>query len=404
MPRFSYKVHGADGQSLSGTIEAVSQPAALEALLARGHTPVRLSKTGTGLGLKDWLKPQQKEFSVKDAGEFSGDIARLLASGFSLHQALQMTAVSASSKQARALAERAAESVQKGGSLYSVLAKESGGPAQALAGLVQAGETAGHLETVLQDASGSFNASASFKEKLGSALIYPAIILFMISMTLLVFFTFVLPRLRPLFEDVGDRLPVMTKSLLGFGRFCEIWGPWLALGILGLLIGMQVRPAVKRGVKRFFDRALLGRLGFGGPKLAGFATYARTLGLLLNSGVPLPSANSVAAGAVANLVLADKIENQSGGLRGGENLSTLLKAIPETPEVLIRMCVIGERSGKLGPALTDAAGILERSARTRTDRLMAALTPAITLLLGLIVSLVIGALFLGLASLTEIDV
>jgi general secretion pathway protein F len=112
----------------------------------------------------------------------------------------------------------------------------------------------------------------------------------------------------------------------------------------------------------------------------------------------------VAAGAVANLVLSGKIENQSGGLRGGKNLSVLLKTIPEAPEVLVRMCVIGERSGKLGPALTDAAGILERSARTRTDSLMSALTPAITLLLGLVVALVIGALLLGLASLTEIDI
>lgn len=389
---------------VNGVIEAETKSLALDALLSRGLTPLRLSVVNGKMSFGEWLKPAPKQFSVKDASEFSGDIARLLASGFSLHQALQMTAVSASTKPARALAQRASEGVQKGGSLHNLLVKEPGGPAQALAGLVQAGETSGRLEDVLKDASNSFNTSSEFKEKLGSALIYPAIIMFMISMTLVIFFAFVLPRLEPLFDDVGDRLPMMTKVLLGFGNFCEIWGPWLVLGVLALFVGMQIRPAIKRGVKLRFDRLLLGRLGLGGPRLAGFATYSRTLGLLINSGVPLPSANTVASGAVANLALSKKFMALTERLRGGDNLSTLLEELPETPEVLTRMSVIGERSGKLGLALTDAAGILERSARTRTDRLMAALTPAVTLLLGLIVALVVGSLFLGLASLTEIDV
>lgn len=403
MARFSYKVQGSDGRAQTGIVEAASKSGALEVLLARGQTPLRLHAVGDKSEFQDWFKPAPKEFNVKDAAEFSGDLARLLSSGFSLYQALQMTAVSAGSKPARALAEKCAEQVQKGGSLHSILAAETSGPALALAGLVQAGETAGHLEKVLHDASGSFGASAEFKEKLGSALVYPAIILFMISLTLLIFFTMVLPRLRPLFDDVGDRLPAMTKALLGFGQFCEVWGPWLALGLLALLIGMRTRPALKRKVKRFFDRILLGRMGMGGPKLAGFSAYARTLGLLVNSGVPLPAANSVAAGAVANIVLCEKFEALSGPLRGGKNLSDLLGDLPEAPELLVRMVVIGERSGKLGPALTDAAGILERSARTRMERLMAALTPLVTILLGIIVALVVGALFLGLASLTEID-
>jgi len=403
MTRFSYKVQGNDGRSQTGIVEAGSKSGALEVLLSRGQTPLKLHVVGDKAEFQNWFKPAPKEFSVKDAAEFSGDLARLLSSGFSLHQALQMTAVSAGSKQARSLAEKCAEQVQKGGSLHSVLATETSGPALALAGLVQAGETAGHLEKVLHDASSSFGASAEFKEKLGSALVYPAIILFMISLTLLIFFTMVLPRLRPLFDDVGDRLPTMTKALLGFGQFCEIWGPWIALDFLALLIGMQARPALKRKVKRVFDRILLGRLGMGGPKLAGFAAYARTLGLLVNSGVPLPAANSVAAGAVANIVLCEKFEGLSAPLRGGNNLSDLLGNFSEAPELLVRMTVIGERSGKLGPALTDAAGILERSARTRMERLMAALTPVVTIILGIIVALVVGALFLGLASLTEID-
>ncbi len=404
MTKFSYKVQGADGRAQSGIVEAASKSGALEVLLSRGQTPLRLHAVGDKSEFQNWFKPAPKEFSVKDAAEFSGDLSRLLSSGFSLHQALQMTAVSAGSKPARALAEKCAEQVQKGGSLHSVLVKETSGPALALAGLVQAGETTGHLEKVLQDASGSFGASAEFKEKLGSALIYPAIIMFMISLTLLIFFTMVLPRLRPLFEDVGDRLPAMTKVLLGFGDFCENWGPWLALGLVMLLIGMRVRPGLRQKIKHFFDSILLGRLGMGAPKLAGFAAYARTLGLLVNSGVPLPAANSVAAGAVANLVLSEKFESLTSPLRGGENLSKLLGKLSEAPELLVRMAVIGERSGKLGPALTDAAGILERSARTRMERLMAALTPAITIILGIIVALVVGALFLGLASLTEIDV
>lgn len=392
-----------DGQILNGTLEATSKTSALETLISRGQTPLQLSKAGDNSNFKAWLKPAQKDLSVKDAAEFSGDLARLLSSGFSLHQALQMTAVSAGSKPARTLAERAAETVQKGNSLHSQLAKETGGPALALAGLVQAGETAGRLKTVLKDASKSFGASANFKEKLGSALIYPAILLFMIGMTLLVFFTFVLPRLKPLFDDVGDRLPLMTKALLSFGEVCEQWGPWAMAVLLALFFAMRVRPILKHKIKRFLHQRLLGRLGLGAPRLAGFAAYTRTLGLLLNSGVPLPIANTVASGAIANIVLSEQCADLTKRLRGGEDLSTLLETMPKAPEVMVRMVYIGERSGKVGSALTDVAGILERSARTRTDRLMAALTPSVTILLGLLVALVVGSLFLGLASLTEID-
>lgn len=404
MPGFTYKARTAAGKAVSGQIDAETKALALDAILSGGQTPISLKEIKDRQDWRAWFQSREKDLTAADAGAFAQDLARLLTSGFSLHQALQMVAVSSESKRAQDLAVRAADFVGKGGALSDILRQEAGGPAQALAGLAQAGEASGELNAILKDAADSFNASAEFRERLMSALIYPMIILFMISMTLIVFFSFVLPRLQPLFDGVGDRLPIATKALLAFGHFCEIWLPWMLLGGLLLFVTLQILPKLKERFVRKLHGSLLGFIGMGAPKLAGFASYSRTLGLLINAGVPLASAGQVAAGGVGNKMLAAKLEKMTGALREGQSLSDILTQTGLAPDVLVRMTYLGERSGKLGPALVDAAGILERKARNRTDRLLAALTPSITIFLGLLVALVVGALFLGIASLTDVDI
>ena len=404
MPLFSYKAKTATGQSVFGQIEARDKVSALDMIMSGGQTPIQLKEVGQTSDWKSWFQYQPQHLSAADVGAFSQDLARLLGSGFSLHQALQMVVVSTDSKRVQTLAGICADHVSKGGALSHILAKETGGPVQALAGLVKAGEASGELEIILMSAGSSFQAASEFREKLASSLIYPMIILFMISLTLIVFFSFVLPRLEPLFEGIDDRLPLATRMLLGFGNFMEIWMPWLmAVGLL-LFIGIQVSSPLRARIQRWRDKLVLGRLGLGVPVLTGFASYARTLGLLINSGVPLPSANAVAAGGQKNKVLSEAFVSLTPVLREGQSLSSELQAITLTPDLLVRMTSLGERSGRLGPSLIDAAGILERKAQTRTDLLLAALTPAITIFLGLLVTLVVGSLFLGIATLTDVQI
>jgi len=404
MPVFVYKARTSGGKLISGQIDATNKSAALDAILSGGQTPISLRQNKKSQDWKAWFQSRERDLTAADAGAFAQDLSRLLSSGFSLHQALQMVAVSSESKRAQDLAQRSADHVGKGGALSDILRKEPGGAAQALSGLTQAGEASGELTAILLDAAENFNASADFRERLVSALIYPMIILFMISMTLIVFFSFVLPRLQPLFEGVDDRLPLATKVLLSFGHFCEIWLPWILLVGLISFVGLQLMPKLKDKLAQHIHGWFLGAIGMGAPRLAGFASYSRTLGLLINSGVPLATASHVAAGGVGNKKLCVLLEDMSGSLREGQKLSQTLTMSGLAPDVLLRMSYLGERSGKLGPALIDVAGILERKARTRTDRLLAALTPSITIFLGLLVALVVGALFLGIASLTDVDI
>ena len=114
--------------------------------------------------------------------------------------------------------------------------------------------------------------------------------------------------------------------------------------------------------------------------------------------------SKISAEGLGNIYMRDRLSSYTVELRQGTLLSDVIKVTKHTPELLIRMTYLGEKSGKLGPALIDAAGILERKAQTRTDRLLSALTPIITIVLGLIVALVVGALFVGIASLTDVEV
>lgn len=404
MPLFAYKAQTIGGQTISGQIDAHDRHSAIDMILSSGQTPIKLKKVREGSDWRSWFQYRSKDLTSADVGTLSQDLSRLLASGFSLHQALQMVAVSTESKPTRIFAETCADHVSKGGNLSEVLGQQSGGPVRALAGLVQAGEASGELETILMQAGESFEKASAFKEKLASALIYPMIILFMISLTLIVFFSFVLPRLEPLFEDVGDRLPLATKLLLAFGAFMEVWIVWLLFGVLIGFALLQLFPSFKTRFKFWWDRKTLGRLGMGVPRLSGYASYARTLGLLLNSGVPLTVANQVSADGLRNTALSKELSELTSELREGQPLSERLEHVGTTPDVLVRMSFLGEKSGKLGPALIDAAGILERKAQSRTERLLAALTPSITIFLGLLVTLVVGSLFLGIASLTDVQI
>lgn len=404
MPVFSYKALNPAGDTLGGQIRAPSKTVAMDMILSSGRTPTRLTQVQDTPGARSWLKREAAPLNVAATGAFARDLARLLSSGFSLHQALQMVSASTESKGVRALAETAASHVNTGGKLSDVLSRETGSPVKTLAGLVKAGEASGELQTILGSAGDSFERSAEFREKLTSALIYPMIILFMISLTLIVFFSLVLPRLAPLFEDVGDRLPLATKLLLGFGEWTEVWLPVIGVGCLAGFIMLRLNSGLKSRVTRWWHSRLIGRLGLGGPRLAGYAAYARTLGLLLGSGLPLYSANDIAARSLGNSALSGSLSNISAGLREGLSLTARLEGLSHVPDILVRMSAVGEQTGKLGAALIDAAGILERKAQTRTDRLLAALTPAITILLGLLVTGVLGSLFLGIASLTDVQI
>ena len=404
MARFAYRAQISTGKTVAGRIDAIDKNAVVDRLLSDGKTPLSVKELQSGEGdWRNWFRQHEAELGPKEVGIFAQDLSRLLSSGFSLHQALEMVSVSSDSKTVQTLASNASSSIAKGRSLSKVLSEERGGAIQALAGLVQAGESSGRLGEILEEASRSFKASAEFREKLTSALIYPVIILFMIVMTLIVFFSFVLPRLRPLFDDLGDRLPLATRLLLSVGTFAENILPIILLVLLIVYISVQALPRVKSRVTLWLHARLLGRLGLGAPRLAGYAAYSRILGLLINAGIPLASANNIASEALRNQALGKSLIKLTNKLRAGESFSAQLSRLQNIPDVMSRMAFLGEQSGKLGPTLIDVAEILERKAQTRTDRMLAMLTPGITIVLGLMVALVVGALFLGITSLTDVD-
>ncbi len=403
MPEFTYTAINMGGTSSRGKIRAADKASALEAVIASGLTPTHIQEATARSQIFDWLKYKQKDFTPADAGHFSGDLHRLLHSGFSMRQALDVIAISAETKAVKTLAKDAADQISKGGRLSYVIEEAGGSTAVALSGLVRAGEMGGNLEDILASAAASFQKGAEFREKITSALIYPAIIGFLISMTLILFFSFILPQLEPLFAGAEDKLPRSTQFLLAFGRFFEMGLPLMLLGLVGLIMAARFIPGISDGLKKTGGRVALSRMSGGVSRLTNYATYARIMSLLIGSGVPAPNAHMISAQACSNALIKSDLLELSQSLREGRALAKCLEPLPRVPELLTNMTRVGESSGKLSAALGDAADILERRAARRMERLLAALTPMITIVLGLIVAVVVGALFMGISSLTDVS-
>jgi len=324
----------------------------------------------------------------------------LLDAGLPLDRALQAT-LDLGSRQSGWRVDRAIERVRGGATLAHALTAVEGFP-EFYVGMIEAGEASGNLPAVLNNLTDYLESMARLRESLTSALIYPALVAVTCLGSLAIFVGFVLPQFEGILREAGVAVPLGVSILLGSTQFVGNWW-WLLLilaAALWLLWRRQIKqPETRRAVHRLIlHLPLIGEL----VRKTIASRFTRTLGLLLQNGVTLSAALTIARATLANLVMRDAIDGVALSVREGKGFAEPLARSGALPELAAQLIKVGEETSRLAEILTKVADIYDWEMRRSLDRLLAFLVPGLTIAMGVIVAAVVSSILTAMFSIYDI--
>ncbi len=402
MALYRYKALNARGEVLDGQMEAASGAEVAARLQEQGNLPIETKLASEGGGDAAWralLKP--KPFAGQRLVQFTQQLATLLGAGQPLDRALGILLDMPEDEAARRTVEDIRDAVRGGGSLSSALERQLGSFGRLFVNMVRAGEAGGNLHETLQRLADYLERARALRTRVTNALMYPAILLVVVGLSLLFLLGYVVPQFAGMYESLDAEVPWFTQLVLTLGLLVRDWWiVFLAVPLLLLLWADRKRrdPVFMR---RFDDWMLRRKLAGALVAKLDTARLARTLGTLLRNGVPLLSALGIARNVLDNRVLAADVDAAADEVKNGVGLSTALGRGKRFPRLALQMIQVGEESGALDTILLKTADTFEQETSVAMDRLLAALVPAVTLVLALVVGLVILAVLSPIFDLTN---
>jgi general secretion pathway protein F len=406
MPRYSYKAYDAKGGRLVGEIESETREAALEALVRQGRYALELVEGGGSAPSLPWW--QQEVFSSRRLSQqnitlFTRELATLVKAELPIDEALRIVVLQPLiSARTRQTVAAVLANVLDGASLSEALGAQKGAFPEYYWRIVHAGEASGTLGPALEDLAHLLDRSTEFRTRIVSALVYPATLLFAAGAALTIVMTILIPTIAPMFKEAGKEPPALIGSLIALQDFLsEHWLATLLLGALGVaaLIALFRQDAWRL----MRDRAVL-RL----PLISGLvengqtAVFARTLGTMIKSGVPMLRALAVAGDALRNRAMSGAVHACATEMREGGGLVSALGKSGLFPELSLRLISVGERSGQLDTMLGRVADIYEAALQRQLDRVTSLLTPILTILIGVVVGGLILSVIGAIVSVNEL--
>ena len=403
MPSFRFIALSPAGEVMRGDMEAASAQAVLDAIRRQGNTPVKAEAASQGFaGLLSAQIGGPARLSKTEVAEITRELSIMLGAGQDLDRALRFLVETAGGKRVATILDGMRAGVRDGASFATVLARYPASFPKIYVGLVRAGEAGGQLAATLDRLALLLERQRSLSATVTSAMIYPTLLLVAAVGAIVLLLTQVLPQFVPLFEQNGAAIPTPTKVLIGLGDAVSDYGLYalLALLVAGLFARQALqRPGVRIAAERLILRLpVLGRL----TREILAARFARTLGTLLVNGLPLIAALDIVRDAIGNLAAVGAVRDATESAKGGAGLSRALGESGIFPLRTVYLLRLGEETAQLGPMALRAAEIHEENTRIGIGRLIALLTPAITVLMGLAVAGIVASLLLAMLSLNDL--
>ena len=394
MALFRYKAVDAAGQVSEDELDARDEAMVVERLRSLDQIPIRIEPiraTSAQGGLFSGRRLGQDQ-----VGALTRELATLLRSGLPLDRALEILIDLAQNPQLQALLVKVRDAVRGGASLSSAMEAHPAVFSRFYIGMIRAGEAGGALGSVLARISDFMERSKDLKETVKSALIYPTILVFASVTSVMLLLIFVVPQFSQMFEQSGKALPLATQIVVAAGNLLRHY--WWAIPAAVFLVWkyfnwQMSRPASKaKWDRRFLHLPLLGDLL---TKIE-IARFARTLGTLIDNGIPLLAALSVVRDTVSNSIIAGGLDAAREQLKAGLGLSKPLMAQGIFPPLAVHMVGVGEETGQLAEMLTRIADVYDKEVSAAVKRMLALLEPVMILGLGLIVGGIIISILLAI--------
>ncbi len=407
MTVFHYTGLNPAGCSVAGSLEALNEALAYERLAAEGILPVSL-----GVGLKAEETParaarrpwalQRRRVPVGVLTVFARELATFINADVPLLEALGVLRRQETHPVLRAVLDDVYARVQAGDAFSKALAAHPRLFSSLLVSMVRVGETGGLLGRVLEQMAAWMEHEDEVRGEIRSAMAYPLMIVALGIVTVIVLVSFVLPRITIIFAGMEADLPLPTRILMGTAGFMGRWW-WLTLlgaGLAALAVARGLKTATGR---QWRDRAALHLPLFGAlARKASVARLSRACAAMLASGVPLMDALRVLKGIAGNALMAATVEQTIEGVTRGQSLARTLGQSPYFPASVVHLLGVGERSGRLSEMFERVAETFERQMRQQIKILLNLLSPALIIVLAVVVAFIAISILLPIFRMNQL--
>ena len=404
MPLFRYKAVSLAGVTQEGEMEGSAQTVVVERLQALSLIPISVeeksAKAGNShSGLSFFGK---NRISQEDVAVFTQEIATLLKAGLPLDRCLEILVGLSASELVRQMMSQIREEVRGGAALSKAMESQQGVFSRFYLNMIRAGEAGGALDVVLQRLTEFMERSRELKETVKSALMYPAILIGVAVLSVVILLMWVVPQFSQMFEESGKALPLPTQIVIGAGDAVRAYWWAMVLGGIGVYSWFvrQMREPTSRYKwdGRILELPLVGDLV---GKLE-VARFSRTLGTLIGNGVSLLTALSIVKDTLSNTVMSEGLSIVATQLKEGKGLGKPLMDTGLFPKLAVHLVMVGEETGKLQDMLIRIADIYDREVHSAVKRMLALMEPVLILGLGLVIGGIIMSILVAILSVNDL--
>ena len=378
-----------NGKKVKGKSLANDEASVRADLRRQGVVPTRIRKQ------RKSLFSGGGKITTGDIAIFSRQLATMLAAGIPLVQAFEIVGNGHENAAMQKLILAVKADVEGGSALAEALAKHPLYFDDLFVNLVEAGEQAGALESLLDKIATYKEKTEAIKKKIKKALTYPAAVLVVAFIVTTILLIFVIPSFEDLFKGFGADLPTFTRMVIDLSAFVRSEGVIIALIIGGAIGAFLYFKKRSRAFRHFLDRMML-KVPVIGPIMskASIARYARTLSTMFAAGVPLVEAMDSVAGATGNIVFEQAVLQIRDEVATGQRLQQAMENTELVPNMVIQMIAVGEESGSLDEMSAKVADFYEEDVDNAVDNLSSLLEPMIMAILGVLVGGLVVAMYL----------
>ncbi len=404
MAIFRYKAVTPDGKVVEGTLEAADQDTVLARLQEQGQMPIKVfSAEEAGiLGREVRLPWKRKKVPQKDLLIFTQELSTLVKAGLTLDRSLSILSDLTENAYLSEVVRELLSEIKGGKSLSAALNIYPQVFPRVYVNLVKAGEVGGALDQILERLVDYLEDVDEFRSYLISSLIYPCVLAAVASISIVVMMTVVIPQFATIFDNAGAPIPLPMLILLGLsGLLTGYW--WLILSVaFAVWYWIHTRLKTEAGRLHWDQRKL--KLPVVGSVLqkVEVSRFSRTLGTLLHSAVPLIQSINIVKEVVENQAIASTMESIKSGVKRGDGLAAPIREAQIFPPFALHLLAVGEETGRMDDMLLQIAESYDRDLRRSLKRLVALFEPAIIVVMGLIIGVMVVSLLYSILSINDV--
>src|SRR5215467_2309965 len=401
MAVFSYKAVNPQGKFSEGHLEAADSRAATFHLQTMGLIPVSIEEPSKRSGFQ-FPTIHLSGVSRKDILFFTEELSTLVHAGLPLDRSLAITAELTSKSALRSVIQDVLKQIKGGKALAESLATHPRHFSKLYVNMIRAGEAGGVMDVILGRLVEFERSADELRSYLISALIYPALLASVGIGSIGILFYFVIPRFASIFQDIGAAIPPATQVLLAASNFTRSY--WWVVLLLAITLSLSFRQWTHtRSGSRLWDTIKLRIPLFGATILKiEVARFARTLGTLIASAVPLISGVRIVQEIANNQIVSEAIAKIAAGAKRGEGVAKPMRDCGVFPGLAVHLVEVGEETGRLDSMLLQVADVYEKDVRNSVKALTSVFEPAIILVMGILIGAVVLSILSAIFSINEV--